>query len=253
MSAADDGPFRQGNLILRRVRPWTPGVQALLASLRLHGFDAAPSPNGFDETWERVGYLPGVTGDLADNAAMRSEQTLRSAARLLRRYHHSSALALNGLDATYLWQLPSRSPIEIICHGDFAPYNVVLNDGVVTGIIDFEAAHPGPLVWDLAYAVYRWAPLSVNMAAEGLDSFAGQIRRARIFLDAYRLPFDARSQMPDVVIQRLEALLAFMEREAARGSERYRRNLQDGHDHIYRDDIAYVAERSAEIVAALTE
>jgi len=251
-SAAGSEPFRQGNLIMRPAAPWTPGVHALLATLHRHGFDAAPLSAGYDEVWERVSYLPGDTGDLGDHTHMRSETVLRSAASLLRHYHDCSALFAKSLEAGYTWQLSARPPCEVICHGDFAPYNVVLNDSEVTGIIDFEAAHPGSRCWDLAYATYRWAPLSSIIAVEGLDCLAGQISRARIFVDAYGLSAAERPSLPDVIVERLEALVAFMEREAARGIGRYRRNLQDGHDRIYRQDIAYIGKWSAEIVAGLT-
>ncbi|MFK0165751.1 phosphotransferase [Rhizobium sp. NPDC090279] len=251
-SATGDEPFRQGKFIVRSARRWTPGVHALLAALHRHGFDVAPFPGGYDDAWERVTYLPGDTGDLDDRTDMRSERALRSAASLLRRYHDCSALFAEGLAAAYAWQLPARSPCETICHGDFAPYNIVLNDGEVTGIIDFEAAHPGSRSWDLAYAIYRWAPLSSGIAIEGLDRLADQINRARIFVDAYGLPLAERPSLPDIIVERLQALFTFMEHEAARGIERYRRNLQDGHDRIYREDIAYVAKWSVEIVAGLT-
>jgi len=248
-----EGPFRQGDIVLRSVRPWTSSVHALLASLRRHGFAAAPQPLGFDAVWERVTYLPGATGDLDDNVEMRSELALRSAAGLLRRYHDCSGLSLRELAADCIWQLPARAPGEVICHGDFAPYNVVLNDGEVTGIIDFETAHPGPRCWDLAYALYRWAPLSSGIGTEGLDRLNDQIRRARIFADAYGMSLAERRVLPDTVVERLEALLTFMEQQAAHGAERYRRNLQEGHDRVYRRDIAYVAKLSAKITAALTE
>ncbi len=55
----------------------------------------------------------------------------------------------------------ARKPFEIISpYGDFAP-GITLSSTTVrwTDIIDFETAHPGPRCWDLAYAVYRWAPL----------------------------------------------------------------------------------------------
>ncbi|MBM7045087.1 aminoglycoside phosphotransferase family protein [Rhizobium lusitanum] len=246
-------PFRQGDHILRPVRPWTSSVHALLAALRRHDFAAAPLPAGFDAVWEKVTYLPGTTGDLDDNVEMRSELALRSAASLLRRFHDCSALFLQDLAPNYTWQLPSRTPGEVICHGDFAPYNVVLNDGRVTGIIDFETAHPGPRCWDLAYAVYRWAPLSLGIGVEGLDGLDNQIRRARIFADAYGMSAAERRSLPDTVVERLEALLTFMEKQAECGVERYRRNLQDGHDQIYRLDIAYVTQWSAEIMAGLAE
>ncbi|TXI04407.1 MAG: aminoglycoside phosphotransferase family protein [Rhizobium sp.] len=254
MQPSRDGePFRQGNVVVRPARPWTAGVHALLAALPRHGFDAAPKTLGFDDASEKVSYLPGVTGDLDSSAGMRSELILQSAARLLQRYHHSSALAQLDLTAAYEWQLPARTPPEVICHGDFAPYNVVVNDEEVTGVIDFEAAHPGPRMWDLAYAVYRWAPLSASVTVAGLAGFVHQRRRARIFIDAYGLPVAERRLLPAAIVERLEALLVFMEREAVRGVVRYRQNLEDGHDRIYRADIGYVMERSDEIIAGLTE
>lgn len=252
MLTRTDGPVRQGDLIVRPARPWTPGVHALLAALRRNGFEAAPLPEGYDDVWERVTYLPGDTGDLDSRTDMRSEKALRSAASLLCRYHDCSALFAGSLEAGYAWQLPTRRPCDVICHGDFAPYNVVLNEGEAIGIIDFEAAHPASRSWDLAYAIYRWAPLSSHVAVEGLDRPADQIRRARIFVDAYGLSAAERSCLPDIIVERLQALLSFIEHEAARGVERYCRNLQDGHDRIYREDIAYITKWSADIAAGLT-
>lgn len=55
--------------------------------------------------------------------------------------------------------LPARSPAEVICHGDIAPYNSAVRDGRVIGFIDFDTAHPAPRLGDVAYAVYRYAPL----------------------------------------------------------------------------------------------
>ena len=48
----------------------------------------------------------------------------------------------------------------MICHNDFAPYNLAFRDGLPVGAIDFEAASPGPRAWDLAYLAYRLVPLA---------------------------------------------------------------------------------------------
>ncbi|MQB43988.1 aminoglycoside phosphotransferase family protein [Rhizobium sp. ICMP 5592] len=248
-----EGPFRRGDFIHRRTQPWTAGVHALLVALRTHGFANAPLSAGYDGMWEKVSFLPGLTGDLAECEAMRSETALRSAASLLRLYHDCTALFLPEMAARQEWQLSPRVPVEVICHGDFAPYNVVLNAGVVTGIIDFETAHPGPRGWDLAYALYRWAPLSTGIAAESLGGLDEQIRRARIFLDAYGFEAKRRPALPDMIIERLNALVGFMESEAARGVEKYGSDLRDGHDRIYRNDIGYISENRRAITAGLTE
>jgi len=51
---------------------------------------------------------------------------------------------------------PSHVPAEVICHGDVAPYNCVFRDGRPVAFIDFDTAHPGVRIWDLAYAAYRF-------------------------------------------------------------------------------------------------
>ena len=49
---------------------------------------------------------------------------------------------------------------EVICHNDFAPYNLMFEDGRLTGVIDLDLASPGPRVWDMAYTAYRFVPLT---------------------------------------------------------------------------------------------
>ena len=82
---------------------------------------------------------------------------LDRAAAMLRELHD----ATEGFDrAGRVWALPAREPAEVICHNDFAPYNLAFRDGLPVGAIDFEAASPGPLAWDLAYLAYRLVPLA---------------------------------------------------------------------------------------------
>ncbi len=53
-------------------------------------------------------------------------------------------------------------PIEVICHNDFATYNIIFNHEKPVGIIDFDLAFaaPGPRLWDMAYTLYTCVPLS---------------------------------------------------------------------------------------------
>ncbi|WP_086998030.1 aminoglycoside phosphotransferase family protein [Rhizobium sullae] len=242
------GPILRDGLVWRATRPWTTNVHALLEHVKQGGFDAAPRSAGYDENFERVTFIEGESGDL-DNLQMRSVTVLTSAARLLRIYHDCSA-SFQPL-AEGIWQLKPQPPFEVICHGDFAPYNVVIHAGKAIGIIDFEAAHPGPRTWDIAYAVYRWAPLSRHIAAERIVTIEEQISRARDFLDTYGLPADQRAALPDLVIARLKGLVAFMEAEAAQGSEKYRRDIEQGHHRLYRDDVGYIRVHRDQIAAGL--
>jgi aminoglycoside phosphotransferase (APT) family kinase protein len=48
-----------------------------------------------------------------------------------------------------------------------------MTDGRPVALIDFDVAHPGPRAWDLAYAAYRFVPLTAGGHARE------QLRRLR--------------------------------------------------------------------------
>jgi Ser/Thr protein kinase RdoA (MazF antagonist) len=110
--------------------------------------------------------------------------------RALRQWHDAT---VDFDHAGAVWDLPSRSPPEVVCHSDFAPYNCVFREGRFAGAIDFDVAAPGPRVWDLAYTAYRFVPLmpprdAPDFASPGERSpFSPVEMRARLetFLNAY--------------------------------------------------------------------
>ncbi|MYW43861.1 aminoglycoside phosphotransferase family protein [Streptomyces sp. SID161] len=65
-------------------------------------------------------------------------------------------------------------------HGDLHPANVVVSDGTLSGVIDFDAVFAGDPAWDLAAA---WVVLPDGAASRFFDAYAhaddGTIRRAR--------------------------------------------------------------------------
>jgi Ser/Thr protein kinase RdoA (MazF antagonist) len=133
----------------------------------------------------------------------------------------------------------------VICHGDFAPYNCVLNGNRVVGLIDFDHAAPGPRLWDVAYAVYRWTPLTRPGNTDGFGTTASQAARLRAFCDSYGLTADARAGLIDAVAARLRSLVAFMRSAAEAGHPAFTGHLAAGHDVLYLNDVDYVlAERA---------
>jgi Ser/Thr protein kinase RdoA (MazF antagonist) len=137
------------------------------------------------------------------------------------------------------WYLPARAPAEVICHGDVAPCNSVLRDGVVVGFIDFDTAHPGPRWWDVAYAVYRFAPLHAPSNPDADGDPDRQWRMAGHFCAAYGLP--AGPALLEALDDRLTALIAFIERRAAAGDAAFAAHVAAGDLSLYRDDLAYLA------------
>ena len=77
--------------------------------------------------------------------------------------------------AAFGWQGP-----RVWVHGDLHPANVVIADGTLAGIVDFDAIFAGDPAWDLAAA---WVLLPAGGAARFFDGYAqadeSTVRRAR--------------------------------------------------------------------------
>jgi 8-oxo-dGTP diphosphatase len=174
------GAVRIGATVRRAVGAWSPAVHALLAHLNRCGFVDVPRVLGTDERGREVlTYLPGRVLDV--DTEVPSEAALRSAMSWLRRYHD----AVDGAPLDGPWRTTNRpmAPGELICHHDFAPYNVALSSSAtgeqVVGVFDWDMAGPGNRVEDLAFAAWNWVPLHRPLPG-------GQVaRRLRLMAAAY--------------------------------------------------------------------
>ncbi|PZE76699.1 aminoglycoside phosphotransferase family protein [Curtobacterium sp. MCBD17_034] len=227
---------RAEDRVHRPAGPWTPTVHRLLAHLHERGFVEAPEPIALGEVLETVSFIPGLAGEYPWTDDVASEAALVTAARLLRNYH--DAAATYAVAADDVWSQADRAPVETICHGDFAPYNCVFDGRAAVGIIDFDTAHPGPRVWDVASAVYRFAPLTTgDTPVTRLDD---QLARAAEFCRAYDLDASSRAGLVEAVVAGLVALVTTIESEAAAGDPKFARDLAAGHAELYRADVAYI-------------
>lgn len=135
---------RIGRTVRRPTGPWSPRVHDLLRHLEEVGFRGAPRVlDGTADGFEILDFLPGEVSNYPATPAASSAEALESAAALLREYHDATAgYAVNAPREG--WQVAAREPVEVICHGDYAPHNCVLDGTRTAGIIDFDFAHPGP-------------------------------------------------------------------------------------------------------------
>jgi hypothetical protein len=239
--------YRSGSIARRRAGPWSPRVHEFLAFLKQTGFRSVPEAVGFDKHGnELLTFIPGEVGNYPLSDSIRSERALVSAAKLLRQLHDCSVDFIPNRMTE--WMFPAREPVEVICHGDFAPYNCVFNNDEAIGIIDFDTAHPGSRRWDLAYALYRFAPMTSSTNCDGFGSLQDQLHRARLFCDSYGLPNDGRLALPACVIHRLRTLIEFIRSQALRGNSSCQKNVEAGHIEKYEGDIDYIELHSEEFV-----
>lgn len=241
---------RAEDRVHRPAGPWTPTVHRLLAHLHERGFVEAPEPIALGEALETVSFLPGHAGEYPWTKDVASEAALVTAARLLRNYHDAAATFPRSDED--LWSQADRAPVQTICHGDFAPYNCVFDGRNAVGIIDFDTAHPGPRVWDVASAVYRFAPFTTGaVEGEHVPTLETRLARAAEFCRAYDLDDASRAQVVDAMVSGLVALVTTIETQAAAGVAKFVEDLEQGHVDLYRADVAYIETHAASIADAV--
>lgn len=232
---------------------WSQSIHKLFAHLKSEQFDSAPESFGFDSNGNEI--LSYVSGDVYNYplvGAISTTAALCSAAALLRQYHDATVSFVQSEQCSDLrWLLPTREPQEVICHGDYAPYNVALNGNTVVAIFDFDTAHPAPRIWDVAYAVYCWAPFKTN-PYDSLGDLTEQSIRAKQFCDCYGLSHEDRVQLVDAIISRVQALVDFMHDEAAKGNEAFIANIKGVHHLAYIADIDYLKRNKEQITDSLS-
>jgi hypothetical protein len=242
------GVWRIGDTVRREAGPWTPEVHRLLVHLRSKGIAFVPEPLGMDaEGREILTFLPGIVGSTPLVGTQRSDAVMVRAAFMLRAIHDATA----DVAASWRtgWRASTREPVQVICHGDFAPYNCIFIDGELTGVIDFDFAHAGPREWDLVYALYRFVPLADPEQTEGFGAPEEQARRMRLFCDAYGL--SDRSRVIDSVMTRIQSMADFLLEGMAAGDPRRIANVEAGHLELYQHDRKYVEKYRAVFEAAL--
>jgi Phosphotransferase enzyme family len=145
-------------------------------------------------------------------------------------------LGIAPTDAVWQFVYPNHLKHEIICHNDVAPYNMVYRDGKPQALIDFDTVGPGPGIWDIAYTVYRFVPLSYTqeMQALGLADPKIQAQRLSLFCQAYGLMY-TYEEVIDTVVHRLEALCNLLIERS--NDAVYQKMIVEGHLDHYRREI----------------
>lgn len=203
---------RVGGTVRRVSGGWTAAVHELLRCCESAGIAETPRPRGIDaEGREVLTFIPGATLEQAPPETRWAPSMLDAAGALLRRVHDAGApLAARDL----AWRSDAHAPAEVLCHNDFAPYNLIVREGRLVGVIDFDMASPGPRLWDFAYLAYRLVPYAED--AVGFDPARHGSRgdRLRRLTDAYGADFSPAA-VHRMAARRLDDLAAFTDRRAA--------------------------------------
>lgn len=232
--------WRRGATIRRSTGPWTPAVHGLLRHLEARDFEGAPRVLGLDEQGREVlTYLEGEVPAYPTAPELWSDGVLEDLARLLRRLHDAT-VGLDLPDGRWREGAAAREGGEVVCHNDVAHYNTVFRAGRPVALIDWDFAAPGPRAWDVAYAAYRFVPLSPDQRAVRLGAVLPVDRpgRLRRFCDAYGLV--ERAGLVDTILRRVQAVCDLIVGQAAKGDPFFRRHLAEGHLDGYQRDLVFI-------------
>lgn len=181
---------RIGDTVHRPIAPWTAAVHGLLCHLESVGYERSPRVLGFDDQGREV--LTWIGGESGPNswAKVVDDRGLISFAHLLRDYH--DAVAGYRPPGTTCWSTKTAGPMadEVICHGDFGPWNTVWRGEDPIGIIDWDHARPAQRLHDVAYALEYTAPFRDDAECVQWLRYPGppdRRHRLEVFAAAYGL------------------------------------------------------------------
>ncbi len=199
----------------------------------------APRPLGLDERGREVlTFIPGTVAWPDHFHLLHPDDQLRRVARLIRDFHDAVAGFTPPADAQWQALIPADGD-EIISHHDLAPWNLVISDGQ-WAFIDWDTAAPGTRLWDLAYAIHGFIPLTANLTYQRRHDAS---QRLRLFADAYDLTERQRVDIIPLLARRTRSMHTFLAEQAAQGAQPWTRLWHEGHGDAWRADADYVAER----------
>lgn len=192
---------RIGNTVRRSVGNNANLVHALLQHLEKVQFPYAPRFLGIDNKGREI--LTYFKGEVLRGVSFNMDQLI-ACVKMLRAFHDAASLSdLCGQE-------------ETICHYDFAPWNIISQEGLPIGIIDFDDCRIGARVEDLAYFIWTFLELGDSVITD-----TEQLEKIAVLCKAYNL--DPNQNLAVAILKQQERILHFRQEKAKNEKDTTRR------------------------------
>jgi hypothetical protein len=251
------GIVRIGDTVRRPLRPFSLTIQAYLAHLRDAGFTGAPLPLGVDEQGREVlSFVPGDVPPYPLPPETTGDDVLVALAGLIRALHEASAGWVPPPDAVWGGTPANTGRItehaELVSHRDYAPGNVVFRNGLPAALIDFDLAKPTTRLYDIANALWYWAPLRDPRDRSPALTDADIPHRVAVFADTYGMTAQQRAGLAPLAVDMLRRYHQ-ESRASAELDPVFRRLWEDGAKGYLPRAEAWVREAAPAITARLAQ
>ena len=138
---SNGGVVRIGNTVRRNLTERSDFVHQLMEELTSHHFLLSPKFIGIDEKGrEVISYISGIQMNHGEITIDIMKQSMSA----LKKFHDILAESKLSEDQ------------ETVVHTDFAPWNLIVEDENLVGVIDFDGAIPGKRLTDIAYVCWNF-------------------------------------------------------------------------------------------------
>lgn len=231
---ATDSVVRVGSTVRK---PWTTSTAAVVeyvTELAIRGVDV-PATLGRDERGRQI--IEFIPGHLAMDVDPLTLAELARVGRMIRAIHDASEgfAPTEPVEWDVLIPAEGADPMHpLICHGDLAPWNLVVGECWV--FIDWDGAGPSTRLWDLAYAAQAFTLNNVS-----IDPMIAATRLAA-FVDGYRADERIRDALPRALGDRAEAMHGLLKASSRSGREPWGSMYRDGHGEHWANATRYAKQ-----------
>lgn len=149
---------RRGGVVRRELSAASSAVHQLLQHLEKRSVPLVPRLQGSDAQHEYLSFLSGDAVFRPWPDAVCGDAWLTDLGRWLRSYQ-GAVQGFRARDAAFSWGPTEPDAGMIVCHGDIGPWNLLHQEGRLTGVIDWDSARYGDPLDDVAELALEAVPL----------------------------------------------------------------------------------------------